>query len=534
MSNFDSIKNLYKATKEKDDRLEKYAVIYTRVSTKEQAENNNSLETQKKYCDQYAEKNGYTVLAHFGGLYESAKTDGRKEFKRMLDFISQQENKVESIIVFSTDRFSRTGGHAIAIADQLRNTGVHIMSCTQQTDTKTSSGRFQQNIQFLFSAYDNEQRKEKVVTGMKEKLISGYWMGKCPLGYKHVGFKKNQKLEINEVGEIIKKAFLLKAEQGLTNTEISQRCKAWGRFIHEKRLFDIFKNPFYCGYIRNRLLGDEIIKGKHEPLISEDVFLKVNGIGLSHPKNFIKKSTDEPFPLKRFIKCEKCGTTWVGYAVKNKKATYYKCNKKECRCNRNASVIHEGFQNYLSTYTIPERFIEPLKMQLGMTFKEMNKDNDVSKILMTTTLNEVKEKLNTLEERYAMGEFEDKEVYERLKTRFRNEINGINNEISKVDLKLSNQDNFVNYSVKLSSKLNVMWGSGSFELKQSLQNLIFPEGVTYNFQNNTYRTCRANSVFALIATQSSFLEKKETEIYTCYGKNSGMVVPTGIEPVSKV
>ncbi|MES2398099.1 MAG: recombinase family protein [Bacteroidota bacterium] len=523
MSNFDLIKSLYKAIDLKDNNLEKNAVIYTRVSTKEQAENNNSLETQRKYCDQYAEKNNYNVSCYFGGLYESAKTDGRKEFKRMLEFINKPENKVESIIVFSTDRFSRTGGHAIAIAEELRKTGIHIISCSQPTDTKTSSGKFQQNMQFLFSEYDNELRKEKCVTGMKEKLYNGYWMGKAPHGYKHVGFNKNQKLEITAAGEVIRKAFYLKAEHGLSNTEISQRCKAFGHFIHEKRLSVIFKNPFYCGYIKNKLLGDEITKGKHEPLISEEVFLKVNNIGFNNSKNYVTKQTDELFPLKRFITCEKCGTTWVGYTVKNKKATYYKCNKKECRCNRNASVIHEGFNKYLSTYSIPERFVEPMKLQLGMTFKEMNKDNEVSKILINANLNEVKEKLNKLEERYALGEVEDKEVYKRLKVRFWDEINAITGELSKVDLKLSNLDNFVNYTVKLSSKLNVMWGLGSFELKQGLQNLIFPDGVTYNFQNNTYRTCRSNSVFASIAVQARVLEQKETGIYTCYGKNSGQV-----------
>ena len=37
-------------------------VIYTRVSTKEQADTNQSLETQKKYCIQYAEKNNLNVV----------------------------------------------------------------------------------------------------------------------------------------------------------------------------------------------------------------------------------------------------------------------------------------------------------------------------------------------------------------------------------------------------------------------------------------------------------------------------------------
>ncbi|MDC1435049.1 recombinase family protein, partial [Flavobacteriaceae bacterium] len=51
------------------------AIIYTRVSTKEQADTNTSLETQKKYCENYAKSNGYKVVDYFGGTYESAKSD---------------------------------------------------------------------------------------------------------------------------------------------------------------------------------------------------------------------------------------------------------------------------------------------------------------------------------------------------------------------------------------------------------------------------------------------------------------------------
>jgi predicted site-specific integrase-resolvase len=50
-------------------------VIYTRVSTKEQADNNMSLETQKNACESYAQKNGYQIMGYFGGTYESAKTE---------------------------------------------------------------------------------------------------------------------------------------------------------------------------------------------------------------------------------------------------------------------------------------------------------------------------------------------------------------------------------------------------------------------------------------------------------------------------
>ncbi|MBK6985036.1 MAG: recombinase family protein [Bacteroidetes bacterium] len=57
------------------------AVVYTRVSSKEQMENNKSLEWQRTACDKFAQDKGYVVRGYFGGTYESAKSDERKEFK---------------------------------------------------------------------------------------------------------------------------------------------------------------------------------------------------------------------------------------------------------------------------------------------------------------------------------------------------------------------------------------------------------------------------------------------------------------------
>jgi site-specific DNA recombinase len=65
----------------------KIAIVYTRVSSKEQMDKNLSLDFQKKYIDEYATRNDVNVIEYFGGTYESAKTDGRKEFTRMLEFI---------------------------------------------------------------------------------------------------------------------------------------------------------------------------------------------------------------------------------------------------------------------------------------------------------------------------------------------------------------------------------------------------------------------------------------------------------------
>ena len=107
------------------------------------ADNNMSLDTQRKLCEQYALKNGYNLLEAFGGTYESAKNDERKEFNKMLSFVRKSKEKISYIIVYSVDRFSRSGANAIHLKEQLRQQGVHILAVSQPSDTATPSGSLQ-------------------------------------------------------------------------------------------------------------------------------------------------------------------------------------------------------------------------------------------------------------------------------------------------------------------------------------------------------------------------------------------------------
>src|SRR5437868_346397 len=127
------------------NRGKPFAVIYTRVSSQEQAENNNSLETQLKLCKDYATKQKLTIKAYFGGTYESAKTDGRKEFQKMLEFVKKDKD-ISFILVYNFDRFSRTGATASALSEQLHNDGITVKSVTQDIDSSTAAGRLQENF----------------------------------------------------------------------------------------------------------------------------------------------------------------------------------------------------------------------------------------------------------------------------------------------------------------------------------------------------------------------------------------------------
>ncbi|MFN6013186.1 MAG: recombinase family protein, partial [Flavobacteriales bacterium] len=207
MNKIKEFEKLYGIKDKKNNRNK--AVIYTRVSTKEQADNNTSLATQKKYCEDYAVKNGLEIVEYFGGTYESDKTDGLKEFQRMIKF-ARQNSSVGYILTYSYDRFSRSGANASSIADELKRHGITLVAVTQKVDTSNAGGIMQQDFFFLLSRFDNEMRRDKTKTGMSELLRKGYWLWTPPRGYTNTNKYRRAidwNIVVNQEGELLRQAF---------------------------------------------------------------------------------------------------------------------------------------------------------------------------------------------------------------------------------------------------------------------------------------------------------------------------------------
>ncbi len=164
------------APKENNFAQKTNAIIYTRVSTKDQAETNTIFVNQKKHCELYAKNHGLTIVGYFGGTHEPAKNDDRKEFKRMIKF-AKQSSSVGHIIVYSYDRFSRSGSNASQIVSELMQYGIQVKAVTQEVNTNSASGKLHQNMLFIFSQFDNELRKDKTSTAMTDLLRKGFGYG---------------------------------------------------------------------------------------------------------------------------------------------------------------------------------------------------------------------------------------------------------------------------------------------------------------------------------------------------------------------
>lgn len=501
-------------------------ICYTRASGKEQ-ELGYSLETQKKAIQQYAKKNGFQIIEYFGGTYESAKNDERKHFNLMLNFARKSKEKISYILVYSVDRFSRSGANAIYIASELRKENIKVFAVTQPSDTATPSGKLQQNIQFIFSEYDNDLRREKCVAGMKEKLSQGYWVNKAPMGYDMITSHRFQKITVNKKGKILRKAFYWKADDNLSNIEIQRKLFALGVKISDQQLTEMFRNPFYCGKIRHNLLPGQIIEGKHEKLISEELFLRINGntkrLGITFKDEF------EFTPLKHFLRCGECGTPFSGYIVKKKNLYYYKCNRKGCKCNRSAEMINSLFEAYLGNFQVEEKYKDPIKDEFISYINSASATSKQSEKQLKSKLTVVEKKIETLEERYITGEI-NKELYEKFNPKFQSEKQTIRKEMDSCHLDLSNLEKQIKSYIQLCMNLPSLWISGSYKDKTEIQNLVFPEGILYDRRKNNYRTTRINSVVSCITIVAKGLKGGKKRKTALKGGLSNLVGPLGIEP----
>ena len=512
-------------------------VIYTRVSSRDQMENGASLDTQMKYCKEFARRKELNVVAFFGGTYESAKSDDRKEFQRMINYVKRSKN-VAAIIVYSYDRFSRSGNNGAMISEDLQKKyGVSTLSVTQEVNPENATGAFQRDMFYLFGKFDNTQRTEKSITGMREKIREGHWVWAIPIGYKNLNKGQTadkHELIITEQGELLRQAFHWKAERDMPTVDIAKRLTNQGLKMTDKKLSKIFQNPFYCGVLTSRLLPGEVYRGKHIPLITEELFWKINDPDHNHPrkKGYKVQLHNDRLPLKVFTKCDDCGAPMTGYLVKKKGLYYYKCRTKGCSKNRNADVVKQGFESLLSSFQLDRRYQDILAAQMKKLFFKLNEDKLQELKAYKANLTEVTGRLETIEERFAIGEI-DRPIFEKYHLKYQGEKLEIEGMLENASISSSNLEQCVEYTVNLSGNLLKMWREADILGKQNIKSLVFPEGVRYNREKDEVRTERVNIYFSVIPTLSAhYREEKEKGKYS---KNTfpHLVESEGFEPSSR-
>ena len=103
------------------------AVIYARYSSDKQTEQ--SIEGQLRFCNQYAEAHGYTVIENYIDRGISGTSDNRPQFQRMI--ADSDKKDFSFVIVWKLDRFARNRYDSAIYKNKLKKNGVKVLSATE-------------------------------------------------------------------------------------------------------------------------------------------------------------------------------------------------------------------------------------------------------------------------------------------------------------------------------------------------------------------------------------------------------------------
>lgn len=241
----------------------KVAAIYIRVSTDAQFEEGYSVEAQKEMLGAYCISKGIKNYRFYidGGF--SGSNLNRPALEDMIADI--KADKIDSVLVYKLDRLSRSQKDTLYLIEDVFNPkGVDFISLNESMDTSTPLGRLMLGILSAFAQLERENIKERTRMGMKERVKAGLWPGggRVPFGYDYD--PKKGILVPNKDAETVKKIYDLYLK-GYSPRKIASLLG----LKYERLVLQILTRRSNLGYITYN--GEEY-KGKHDPIISEDIF----------------------------------------------------------------------------------------------------------------------------------------------------------------------------------------------------------------------------------------------------------------------
>ena len=336
----------------------KTAVIYARVSSKEQEREGFSIPAQLKLLREYAVRNDYSVVREFVDI-ETAKTSGRQNFGQMVQFFSKNR-QCRLVLVEKTDRLYRNFRDAVTLEDL--DLEIHLVKEGQviSKDAK-SQAKLIHGMQLVLARNYIENLREEVKKGMREKAEQGIYPGRAPLGYRNN--RADRTVEVQpENASLVRRIFELYASGQYSLSQLKKAVqKENGKNISRAYLHTILTNPFYIGKF---MWGGHLYCGTHPTFMGLDLYDRVQGILRGHNKPKYRK---QDFAFRGLLRCaqDQCAIT---AERKKEKYVYYRCTGYHGKCATprfTERELAEKLGAILKNIQIPDQVLTALQTSLS-------------------------------------------------------------------------------------------------------------------------------------------------------------------------
>ncbi len=459
----------------------KQAVIYIRVSSEEQVENF-SLGTQEEICRREAKHRGYEVAEVFREEGKSAKTiTGRPELLKMLEYCRKNKKSVQAILVYRLDRLSRQTSDYLAIRKRLFDINIAIISATEPTGNSPTE-KLLETVLASFAQHDNDVRSERTKNGMRARFLSGMVTNHAPLGYIN---QSGHALKDPEKFDVVKKLWDLMATGTKSLKEMEKITISWGMRISHKTLHRVFRNKFYMGLLTSDKYPEEV-KGQHTPMITEEQFYKVQSIldGRNRGNPLMpKKSRDNTdFPLRRILRCSKCGTPFTGAWSKGRtsKYGYYFCRNRCVQSSIPVEDVHSELAVFLNKMSPTAEGLKFYTNRLMKTYHQKLLKLNKKKSLADEEINKLNALRQVLIEKNLAGVYSD-EIFKEQNAAIENKM--VAAQASKSDALIDqyNIDALVEFLNTKLANLAETYENSSLSQLRCLLGSIFLSGIVWGY-----------------------------------------------------
>ena len=308
------------------------AVGYVRVSSEQQTEGW-SLEAQREAIRMRCESMGWELVAIYADEGVSAyrkKAHRRPEFLKMM--VAARADLFDILVVRSFSRLARHTVFTLTTLDEFEELGIRFVSLEEPADLGSAGGKLIATMFAVFAEQQSNASSVAIKGSVKAKRSKGLAWGPPPFGYQvcDADCLDDDKTYahfhvVPDKAEYVREVFRMYAEGVVTMPDIAAWLNAEGCTTNAKQpdrpgvvregnlwirysVRDMLKNPLYAGYIKDGTTKTGLRRGVHEPIVSEEVFDRVQArfdANRARSNNAGRKSND-PRLLTRLTYCHRC------------------------------------------------------------------------------------------------------------------------------------------------------------------------------------------------------------------------------------
>ena len=507
------------------EKTKKYktAIGYLRVSSQGQENQGTSLESQKESIKSFCMNNGIILLNIFVETF-SGKDFERPAFNNAYKFLLENKGEVDLFLTMKVDRFTRDTFTGLATIDKIKKIGVEVNYVDDWIENMDSAqSRMIMTIKMSFAEYERNTIIERTRLGEKTAMKSGRYIKTPPIGYSRGLLPTGKKSIVpNEKAILVKNLFEDYGTGIFKQEELIKKYAKKGLKLSKSSISRTLDNILYTGYIdlkKHNIAPYNLIKGLFEPIISEELYCKVQDIKNGKNNKVQKVRQKNPdFPLNTYLYCYKCNNPMRGSASnngKNKTEQYlfYRC-AGNCGEAYKPDFVHEIFLKALSKIKPSIGVIELFKRILIDEYKNYCNQRTYDYETIESKIKEFKRQQMTLTEKYVNGKIDD-EIYDEFMQKTKQDIYQLQAEKQNYNNYQNDLNEFVSFGLTILTNIDKLYKNAPIEIKSKLLSSYFNDKIF--FEKNKFRTLPFNEAILLITKFNKGLsgfKKEKGELFS--------------------